>query len=112
MVPNDIVDAFVLILLDSLRNFPSQFKQSVIITRPMALAMSNRPNSEDVLNKLLVPIFNEYTTVNIVLMPIILYKHYHLHILDKEQWEYHHYSSLMSTIYDKDASQWLLLKLI
>lgn len=37
------------------------------------------------------------------LMPIILQKHYHLPVLDKEEREYHHYSSLINHVYDKDA---------
>lgn len=74
-----------------------------MITRPIVLALSKRQDSKDGLNKLLVPSLDEYPTVDGVLMLIILSKHYHHFILDKEKREYHHYSFLTNLVYDKEA---------
>ena len=90
MVPDDVVDVFILILHDSLRNFLGQFKRVTTITRPMPLALSKRLDSTTGVGKLLATVLDEYSTMEVVFMPIILNKHYHLVVLEKEKRKYRH----------------------
>lgn len=53
-------------------------------TIPMVLSMSKGPDSKDGLNKLLAPVLDEYATVNVVFIAIILHKNQLLIILDKK----------------------------
>lgn len=85
MVPDDVVEAFVFILHNSLRNFRSEFKWLSMINRLMVLAISKIPDSEDLVNKFLAPVLDEYTIVDVVLMSIILHKHYQPFIFDIEK---------------------------
>ena len=59
-----------------------------------------RQDSTTGVGKLLAPALNEYPSMEVVLMPIILHKHYHLLVQGKERKECRHYSSLNGLVYN------------
>ena len=55
MVPDDVIDVFVLILLDSLKKLSLEFKRPTTVTRPMALALSRQERSLSIMDKMMAP---------------------------------------------------------
>lgn len=102
MVLDDVMDVFVLIIIDSFKKDPYLYKRRAAISLPLALLMSQAEQiAKDALT-LAQHVVCNFIEAELILLPIILNGHFHLIVLDKRK-EYIHYSSSVSLTYDKDA---------
>lgn len=78
MVPDDVIDIFVLMLIYTLKKSPNVFRMTATITRPMALALSRQEHSACGMERMSGPAMENFHILELVLMPIIWNKHFHL----------------------------------
>jgi len=102
MVPNNVVNVFVIMLLDTLKKSPNVYKMTATITRLTALALSRQEHSPGGMERMMGPPLADFPTTELILMPIIFNKHYHLLVLDKVKEEYLNYDSIGRHAHDRD----------
>lgn len=83
MVPNDVMDVFIMIVLDSLKKTPYPYKKWGPITHPLELLMSKQYH----------------------LAEIGLNNHFHVVLFDTRKKEYVYYLSIESPTYDTDTKE-------
>lgn len=99
MVLNNVMEVFVLIIIDSLKKQPYPYRKHVTITLLLALFMSKVDHiAEDalILVQDIVHLFND---VELILLLIILNEHFHLIMLDKGKTEYIHYLCMIVLLF-------------
>lgn len=103
MGPNDVMDVFVLIIIDSWKKEPYPYMRCATITCSLALLMSKVEHTAKDSLTMIVDAVHLFIGVKLILISIILNRHFHLLVLDKGKKEYIHYSSVFSLTYDADA---------
>lgn len=102
MVPDDVIDLFVLIIIDSFKKVSNPYKRRATITHPLALLMSKVEHTAEGDLSLITNVIHHFVDVELILMTIILNGHFHLLMLDKGK-KYINYSSTLSLTYNIDT---------
>lgn len=88
IVLDDVMDVFVLIIIDSFKKEPHPYKRRAAISCPLALLMSKAEHTAEDALTLVQHVVRNFAGAELILLPIILNGHFHPVMLDKGKKEF------------------------